>query len=314
MDRKERQVQANKLKAAFNLLWHKAEINFSKEKGIRAVTYQDMLRITDAMRCEGPNILELETFPNTINSGFMLAIATLDMNKARSEKLIKQALSGLSGAGGLTLAWVSLGQLLNPGMWAVIVAFFVGGIPGGPLPVVGIGAGLLLAAGAVFAAFQDMSPEERSQQAYKCVIQAIDTWEEHGSNDKKVSYKVAKEFVRKSIDLNISAFSLTDQNIQSFFTLMMSIARADGRFVPEEREVIAIILHDAKAPVEIIQQADALNDIKNLDSTKINQVTNWLFQVAQSDGVFHPKETELLYQYCQTLNIDFESKAKKYGI
>ena len=63
-----------------------------------------------------------------------------------------------------------------------------------------------------------------------------------------------------------------------------------------------------------MKTTQALDHIKDLSSGKIAQITDWLFQVAQSDNVFHEKEIETLQRYCQKLGVDFTSYAKKYEL
>lgn len=189
MDKKQREVSANRLKSTFNLLWDQA-IKINEKAGQKeTVSYRDIVRIADAIRAEGSHVLGLDELPGQIDSSLDFACAALDPNKARAKENIKHGLYGLHGAGGLALAAVCLGQLMNPGVWAVVLAFFVGGIPGGPLPVVGIATGLIIAAGAVYAAFQKMSPKERAVKAHDYVMQGIDNWIEYGSSRPRLKFR-----------------------------------------------------------------------------------------------------------------------------
>jgi len=97
------------------------------------ISYRDMTRIADAMRMEGPKVLGLALLPSQVDAGLQFAISAVDPNKVRSKKNMKKGMSALSGGSGLALATVCLGNLLNPGAWAVVAAFFTGGIAGGPL-------------------------------------------------------------------------------------------------------------------------------------------------------------------------------------
>lgn len=309
MDKAKRQIAANKLKAAFNLLWDKAiEINF-KNGQKNTVSYRDIVRIADAIRADGTKILGLGSLPKQIDASLDFACAALDPNKARAQESIKHGLGGLGGAGGLALAYICLGQLLNPGIWATVVAFFVGGIPGGPLPVVGIAAGLLIAAGAVYASFQRMSLEERSTKAHDYVMSGIDNWVDYGSKDVVLSYEAAQETIKQSA----SEHGLYYQDFLAFDSLMMNVANADGIFSDSERSAIDLLL-GGKQLNKRLNRTEAIETIKHLGHSKASKAMDWCFQVAHADGVFHSGEIELLKRYCQELNVDFDARAKLYGL
>lgn len=309
MNKTERLNAANRLKAAVNLMWDRA-IKINEGKGLRnTVSYRDIVRIADAIRSEGSAILGLKSLPKQIDSGLSFACAALDPDKARSQETIKKGLGGLGGAGGITLAWVCLGQLMNPGIWATVVAFFVGGIPGGPLPIVGIAAGLLVAAGAVWSAFQNMTPEERSTKAHDCVMKGIDNWVEYGSDDVVLSYKEAK----KSIDNNAAEYGFSHEDLVAVTTLMLNVANTDGMFNDIERSTINLLVDQSKIDKRL-SQIDALERIKKFPPDKRAEVVDWCFQVARADGNFHSSEVTTLKRYCKALNIDFVAKAEFHHI
>ncbi|MEL6552958.1 MAG: TerB family tellurite resistance protein [Cyanobacteria bacterium J06621_11] len=309
MNKRQRQESANKLKATFNLLWDKAIEHNEKSGQENTVSYRDIVRIADAIRSEGHKILELDGLPDQIDTGFKFACAALDPNKARAKENLKQGLCGLQGGGGLALAAACLGQLMNPGIWATVVAFFVGGIPGGPLPIVGVAAGLVIAAGAVYAAFQKMSPSERSAKAHDCVMKGIDNWIEYGSKEKPVSHQDIQDFVSQ----NAARHELSPRDYQASFSLMMNVANADGILLEAERLVVSLFLAGNEVEKRL-NRSEAIEKIKQLGTTKASEIIDWCFQVAQADGVFHSKEIEVLKRYCQSLGVDFETKAKAYGI
>lgn len=309
MNKKQRLDAANRLKAAFNLMWDRA-LEISEHKGQQnTVSYRDIVRISDAIRAEGSKILGLSGLPKQIDSGLSFACAATDPNKVRAEETIKNGLSGLGGAGGLALAWVCLGQLMNPGMWAIVVAFFTGGIAGGPLAIVGIAAGLLVMAGAVFTAFQKMSPEERAAKAHNYVMHGIDNWVEYGSDDVAVSYEDAK----KSVETSAARYGMSFQDILAPATLMMNVANADGVFVDVERHTINLLLKDTEVSKRL-RTSEALEYIKRSNPNKAAEIIDWCFQIAHADGIFHSNEVEALKRYCKELNVDFSSKARLYSV
>jgi len=309
MEKIDRKNAANQLKAALNLLWHES-IRINKESSHRdVVSYIDMVRIADAIRSDGATILGLESLPESIESGLKFATAALDPNRARAEETLKNGLAGLGGAGGLALAYVCLAQLMNPGLWASLVAMFVGGVAAGPFVIVGITAGLLMAAGAVYTAFQKMSPEERTAKAHLFVMNGIDNWVEYGSQDKPIK----KQQVEATVTEDASAYNLSIEDAVAIGTLLLNIANSDGIFNDEERMNINRFLGKDNLDSRM-KTTQALDHIKDLSSEKISQITDWLFQVAQSDNVFHEKEIETLQRYCQKLGVDFTSYAKKYEL
>lgn len=309
MKKIDRKNAANQLKAALNLLWHES-IRINKESSHRdVVSYIDMVRIADAIRSDGATILGLESLPESIESGLKFATAAVDPNRARAEETLKNGLAGLGGAGGLALAYVCLAQLMNPGLWASLVAMVVGGVAAGPFVIVGITAGLLMAAGAVYTAFQKMSPEERTAKAHLFVMNGIDNWVEYGSQDEPIK----KQQIEATIAEDASAYNLSIEDAIAIGTLLLNIANSDGVFTDEERMNINHFIgkDDLDSRMKTTQ---ALDHIKDLSSGKIAQITDWLFQVAQSDNVFHEKEIETLQRYCQKLGVDFTSYAKKYEL
>lgn len=308
MEKKQRLTAANKLKATFNLMYDRA-LEINEQKGSKGtLSHRDILRIAEAVRAEGPGILGLSTLPKQIDAGLSFACAVLDPNQARAEETIKQGLGGLAGAGGLALAWVCLGQLLNPGIWAMIVAFFTGGIAGGPLAIVGVAAGVLIMAGAVFSSFQKMSPEERSVKAHEYVTYGIDNWVEYGSDDKPISSQEAKDFV----EANAAQHNLSMKAVLASATLMMNVANADGVFSDVERHKMNLLLNPEVE--KRFKTSEALEHIKQLNSDRVAEVIDWCFQIAHADGIFHSNEIETLKRYCQELNVDFIAKAEAYGI
>lgn len=309
MEKKKRENAANKLKSAYNLLWNEA-IKINSERGRNyVVSYMDIVRISDAIRSEGAEILGLENLPRQIDSGLKFATAALDPNKARAEETIKNGLAGLGGAGGLALASICLAQFMNPGLWAGVVAVFVGGVAAGPFVIVGITAGLAVAAGAVYTAFQKMSPEERTVKAHAFVMKGIDNWIEHGSDEKPIDRAQVENIITK----DSSDFDLSIEDTIAVATILLNIANADGIFLENEETKIQNLLNDFDVDKRI-KTSDALEHIKNFSAQKTDLIINWCFQVAHSDEEFHENEVDILQRYCKKLGVDFNIYASQYGI
>ena len=301
--------RANKLKAAFNLLWDKAlEVNETTKRR-EVVSYRDITRMADIVRSEGPNILGLNSLPKQIDSGLSFSCAALDPNKARAKETLKQGIGGLSGAGGLALVWVCLGQLMNPGVWATVVAFFVGGIPGGPIPVVGIAVGLFIAIGAVWAAFQKMSPEEKAVKAHEYVMKGIDNWVEYGSSDVAASIKDGQNSVAASAEQH----GFLVQELSAPLILIMNVANADGIYHEAEKEIVNLLFRELQLKVQP-NLKEAIQTVNELNQDKRLKIVEWCFQVARADGIFHANEVETLRYYCKVLGVDFDANARNYGL
>jgi len=170
----ERSEKAQTLISAFNVLW-----NQSLKNG--ELTYVDMVRISDIIKHEGSKILEEPDLPKIIHSGLLYAQASVDPNKERSKATMKKAASLVGGTGGLALISVAVGALVAPSKWAIVVAFFMGGIPGGPLALITGSIGLLLVVGAVYMALQKKTPAERASHAHKCFMKSVDVWIDKGN-------------------------------------------------------------------------------------------------------------------------------------
>lgn len=310
MDKANRTIAAEKIRLAFNVLWNRS-LQIHEQRGEKdTVSYQDIVRISEALRAEGSRMMGLDGLPPQILTGLQFATAALDPNKARSKETFKTGLSGISGASGLALAFTSLGQFLNPGLWAIVSAFFVGGIPGGPLPIVGMAAGIAIAVGAVFMAFQKMTPNERTVNAHGFVMKGIDNWIENGSANKPAIAQEAQEFLEKSI----SDSGLTKKDIAAAYSLMMSVAHADLFFVTEERIAINTLL-DGQGFTTFFNPNEALEHVKSLNKNKARLLVDWCFQIARADGKFHENECRRLQEYCRQLDLDLNSELfEKHGM
>jgi len=298
MDSNDRGDRANRLKAAFNLMWDKALKNHNN-----SLSYRDMTRIADAIRSEGPEILEIDKLPIPINASLQFAISAVDPNKARSKENLKKGLSGLTGATGLSLAAICLGQLLNPGVWAIVVAYFAGSIAsGGTLVIFGIGAGLLMITGAVYTAFQKMTPQERATKAHEFVMKGIDHWVEKGDG-KKTGMKTQHATPSKSqLDRKISS-DFTEIDLAACGVILEMVSSVDGDVSGAELKTITdalgIIPQNNKMT---FNEAIDLFACKSMKQRK--EVVSWCFGVAYADGTLHPKENEILETICSHLKVD----------
>ena len=299
MDKQERVLMGNKLKAAFNLLWDEA-LRINEQQGqAGTVSYRDIVRIADAIKAEGPKLMGMTHLPQSIHAGLAFAIAALDPNKVRAEETLKQGIAGLSGAGGLALVAVSLGQLLNPGVWAIVVAFFCGGVAGGPLAIVGISAGLLVAVGAVYTAFQRMSPHERSVKAHEYMMKGVDNWIEHGDSGRGLSSSQANQ----AINRNFAKYGLTVEDALAAATLMLEMAKADGVLAEKEQRHIYSILGNVGHETDM-EESHALEHIGSLEQKKRDEIMSWCAGVAHADGVYEQSEENLLQWYCHAVDVD----------
>jgi hypothetical protein len=309
MDKANRTIAAEKIRSAFNVLWNRS-LQIHEQRGEKdTVSYQDIVRISEALRAEGPRMMGLDGLPPQILTGLQFATAALDPNKARSKENLKAGLGGIGGAGGLALAFNCLGQFMNPGLWAIVTTFFVGGIPGGPMPIVGMAAGIAIAVGAVFIAFQKMTPNERTAKAHEFVMKGIDNWIENGSDNKPATVQEAQKYLEE----NITNSGLTAKDIVAAYSLMMNVANADLFFVVEERNIIRTLLESQKVTA-FYNTAEAVEHVRGLGESKANMIMDWCFQVAQADDKFHESELTLLCDYCRKIDVDFDSKFEKYGL
>jgi len=302
MNSYDRGVKANKLKAAFNLMWDE-----SLKRNNNSLPYRDMSRIADAIRIEGPGILGTDKIPSQINASLQFAISAVDPNKARSIENLKKGLAGLSGAAGLSLVAVCLGQLLNPGLWAIVLTFFAGGIAGGPFALVGIGAGLLMVAGGVYAAFQKMTPQERAIKAHEFVMKGIDDWIEKGGNEKIImeeQHKISQ--INKSLNTPEISSDFTEKDLIACGVILESVASADGNVSPEElktiKDALGIVPHNNKMTFN-----EAINLFKGESLKKRKEVASWCFGVAYADESLHPEENEILKKICSDLQVDYDA-------
>ena len=93
---------------------------------------------------------------------------------------VKKSVSLAGGAGGASLVWICLGQIINPGILASAAAIFTGGIAGGILAPVGIIGGVSLIVASLYSTMQKMTPQERTVKCHAMVMRAIDKWIKYG--------------------------------------------------------------------------------------------------------------------------------------
>jgi len=219
VNQRERTKHGNRLKAHYNVLWDEAV----RHDG--ALSYRDAVRIKEAIECDGPQVLGLSGIPSQIRFGLNLSVAAVNPNKARAQEDIKNALSAVTGAGGLALAAYSIGTLLSPGIWALVVTFVGGGVAGGPLAIIGVAGGILIVGAAAYAAFSNMTPKQRATKAHEYVTYGIDAWIKEG--DASVESAAASDLPEE--------ISISD--LPHAASLMLEVASADRSMSPEEREV-----------------------------------------------------------------------------
>lgn len=153
----DRLKSGNILRTCFNQLWDKA-LEINEKSGISGISYNDMNAIVNILRTDGPDIMGYAALPPTIDVGLQMATAILDPNKERMKANVKKSVSLAGGAGGASLVWICLGQILNPGILASAAAIFTGGIAGGILAPVGIIGGVSLIVASLYSTMQKMTP------------------------------------------------------------------------------------------------------------------------------------------------------------
>ena len=300
MDTKERSHYGNQLKTVFNQLWDE-----SLKRNENTLPYRDMARIADALKHEGPSILQLENLPVQIEAGLGFAISSVDPNKASAQTNLKHALSLLAGSGGLALAAIFLGQLVNPGAWAIIVTFVAGGVAGGPIAIIGVAGGLMVVTGCVYAAFQKMSPQERAVKAHEFVMKGIDNWiEKGGGENKRVSTDTYDQLHGVKQDKSLPE-KFSDHELAAADAILRHIASCDGGVSDVELRTIEDCIGIGKE-FGRLEYKNAIKSIQSGSLEKRKEVVAWCFGIAYSDKTLHPKEDETLRNICFDLGVNYD--------
>jgi len=307
MNKKEKSKKGNVLKAIFNQLWDES---IKRNEG--KLPYRDIVRIADAIKHEGPEVLERESLPAEIEAGLELAVAVVDPDKIRTKQHLQHAFSLLSGTSGIWLVAVCLGAIINPGMWAAFVAFIAGGVAAGPLAVAGVAAGLAALSASLYVSFRKMQPNERAVLAHKCVSKGIEAWiNNDGSCGAAEKTPVQASMLDEKISLEqLSVFN--DEELAAIHSILRHIASCDGAEVEEELKTVYEVLG--------IQHADTFPDykeavelIKQIDQEKRRQVVVWSVAVAYADKELHHKEDRALKQLCKDLRIDYSAATSVFA-
>ncbi len=286
----------------FNQLWDE-----SVKRNEKSLPYRDMTRIADALKHEGPVILQLETLPAQIEAGLEFAISSVNPNKASAQTNLKHGLSLLTGSGGLALAAIFLGQLVNPGFWAVIVtSSFIGGVAGGPLAIIGVTCGLVAVTGSIYAVFQKMSPQERAVKAHEFVMKGIDNWiKKGGGEEKMVGSDTFGQLRRVKPEKELSE-KYSDQELSAVDAILRHVSSCDGDVSEEELKMIEDSIGIGKK-TGILEYREAIKLIQSANLEKRKEVVAWCFGIAYSDKSLHPKEDEALRSVCFELEVDYDS-------
>ncbi len=276
----DKSAKADSLKALFNVMWS-ASIRAGDSDG---VAYQDMVRIADALRSEGTSILNQDSLPSEIEAGLQYALAIVDPTRARIKQHVRLAVSALGGAGGVALAWICLGPILNPSVWAIIAAWFKGGFAFGPGAVIGVISGLTLVSISLYAGLQRQSPSERAVLAHKCVTAGINKWtgltQEDGTQPPDGT--------------------ATGKEVEVIQGLMLRVAMADQRLTSEEVQLLQLKKHSeipTKEQMEWISQQSLSIRILAFDAC---------CAMADADGVVVPAERMELRSILNELKIPEE--------
>lgn len=130
----DRLKSGNILRTCFNQLWDKA-LEINEKSGISGISYNDMNAIVNILRTDGPDIMGYAALPPTIDAGLQMATAILDPNKERMKANVKKSVSLAGGAGGASLVWICLGQILNPAFWPPRPPFLPAASPAASWPL-----------------------------------------------------------------------------------------------------------------------------------------------------------------------------------
>jgi uncharacterized tellurite resistance protein B-like protein len=305
------EVEANKLKAVFNTLWDQALKMNKKQGNTEVLSYRDMVRISDAIRMEGPGVIGLESLPKQIDAGLFFAISAVDPNEVRSKENLKNGFSAVSGASGLALVSICLGQLINPGVWALVAAFFAGGIAGGPLAIVGVAGGLLLITMAVYKSFEEMSPIERAKKSHEFVMNGIDQWVKDNTSSANQPKKIFKSQKKPSLINKLN--NLIDDTIEQPITAVSALI--DGAEKAHDyitSEIDNLTGNSTNSPIKPIKPHETQEDIPS--DEKFGELVNGLSErhiaaagvlmqrVALADGVFHGKEKDYINMITSGIN------------
>jgi uncharacterized tellurite resistance protein B-like protein len=272
-----------------------------------------MTRIADALKHEGPIIMRHKKLPAQIEASLDFAVSSVNPNKASTQANLKHGLSLLAGSGGLTLAAIFLGQLVNPGAWAIIVTFFVGGIAGGPVAIIGVAGGLLLVTGSIYAAYQKMTPHERAVKAHEFVMKGIDNWIQNGGSEDVMPRPVPSEHLDNMKPERELPESFSEQELSAADAILKHVSSCDGDVSEAELRMI----EDAIGIMEEAGRLDykeAIKLIKTANLEKRKEVVAWCFGVAYSDKSLHPKEDETLRDICSKLEVDYDSFLEIFSV
>lgn len=274
----ERSIVANKLKAAFNVMWEEA-IGISDHKD--EITYRDISRIADVIKHEGPKILGCRDLPKQIDAVLPYAVAIADPNKQRLSESLKYLFSGVSGVGGIALIAIMLGQLLNPGLWAIVVAFVAGGVAGGPLAVLGIAGGVILVASAVYIAMSKKTPQERSVEIHKVISAAIDNWIKYGSEETGLDEE--SKMLSK----------LSDDKHAALVRILWSVIKADGKEKKAEKDLVMSMI-GTQHHNDDISMKKALAELRKLSKYDREMIMLMCEEIAFIDNEIKDEEKKIL--------------------
>lgn len=299
MEEKERKTNGEKLRSVFNKLWDKA-LDLSKEE--KSLSYRDMVRIADAIRNVGPDILNLKPIPKEINMGLNFAIMTVDPTKAKIKEQLKTIFTGVTGVGGVGLIWFFMGTILNPAIWGTVVAFVFGGLAFGPAAIVGVLAGIAFIASAIYLKFQKLSPSDRLVEAHKYVMMGIDKWIYENSEEEVDGFE---DSVFKN-EKGILTTDYNDDELSAIMILFYQIAKSDNLITDEENKVIEEAIGKLVINIETDLNS-ALNNLSHLSQDKKKKIVSWCFKVALTQDEINDEEKEILTKICDSFNIDYNS-------
>lgn len=284
-----RQVAANKLKAAFDRLWEEA-----LSAGDQTLAHRDMARIAETLRAEGPALLTTDAMPSEIDAGLHFALAAVDPSLARAREELGRGLFELRGAAGLSLAVLCLEGLIDPGAWALVVAFATAGRADGAAPAEGVAAGLRVAARSIVAAMQALSPQQRAGRTRQAVQGALEAWAECGRE------------ADESAELRVGTFRPFWDGAEeragigpALATMMLRVAEASADVSAEELQVIEEAIGDAE-PFTLELALDELRVLPELEKLRVVELC---CHVAMADGSMDSSERLVLQHLVTELGL-----------
>lgn len=261
-----RKEKGQALKTYFTEQWEKN----TDDDGV--MSFKGISIVAENLRQKGPDILGTSSMPDKIEGTIVMSLGILNPEEQMKKEYLRRGTEILVGGGGLFLLISMLIQVLAPPMIAVIVAFFAGGIAGGPLAIFGIAAGLAILTGVVIHALKTKSPKETSDYCFYCISEGINSWISKGS-DNSESVKLSKKELKAS------------------YVLYIEVAKADGHFDESEKLMIKSLCSESETDMTFHQ---AIEYLKKAPVIKKKLIIEYCETVAKADKNYDESEKKLI--------------------